>query len=59
MGAENTRSNAKVHINFMFIEEAPVLHIFDDATHFSADQFFEPFTAEHVWETIPTLWETV
>ena len=59
MGAENTRLNAKLYIDFMYIEGAPVLHMVDDATHFCAAQFVELFTNESVWETIFTLWETV
>ena len=43
----------------MYIERASVLHIVDDATHFSAAQFVEQLTAESVWVTIPTLWATV
>ena len=31
----------------------------DDATHFSAAQFVEPFTTESVREIILTLWVTV
>ena len=59
MGAENTRFNAKVNLDFMCIEGTSVLHMFDDATHFSAAQFIEPPTTESVWETILTLWATV
>ena len=48
MGAENTRFNANLYIDFRYIEGDPVLHIVDDATHFSADQFIEPLTSESV-----------
>ena len=34
MGAENTRFNAKVYIDFIGSEGAPVLHMVDDTTHF-------------------------
>ena len=59
MGAKNTRFNAKVYIDFMYIEGPPVLLMVDDATHFSAAQFFETLITESVWETILTLWTTV
>ena len=36
----------------MYIEEAPVLHMADDATHFSAAQFFDLLTTESVWESL-------
>ena len=39
MGAKNIRFQATVHIDFMYIEKAPVLHMVDDATHFSAAHF--------------------
>ena len=55
MGAENTRFNAKVYIEFMYIEGATVFHIVYDATHFSAAQFVEALAIESVPETIPTL----
>ena len=42
LGAENTRLNAKVNIDFMYIEGAPVLHMKGNATHFSAAQFVDP-----------------
>ena len=48
MGADNTRFNAKVYINFVYIEETPVLHTVDDATHFSAAQFVKPQRTESV-----------
>ena len=43
----------------MYIEGAPVLHMIDDATHFSAAQYIEPLTTESFREIILTLWETV
>ena len=43
----------------MYIEKAPVLHMVDDATHFSAAQFVEQLTTESALETIPILWVTV
>ena len=55
MGAENTRYNAKVNINFMPIEGDSVLYIVDDATHFSEAHFAEPPTSESFWETMLTL----
>ena len=59
VGAENTQFNAKVYIDFMYIEGAPVLHMVYDAIHFAADQFVEPLTTDSVWESILTLWATI
>ena len=35
MEAKNTRFNSKVYIDFLYIELAHVLHMVDDATHFT------------------------
>ena len=59
MVIENTRFNAEAYIDFMYIEGSPVLHMVDDATHFSAAQFVEPLTTESVRETIRTSWAIV
>ena len=59
MGAENTRFNANVYIDFMYIEEAQTLHIVDDATHFIVAQFIDPLTTESIWENILMLRATV
>ena len=59
MGSENTCSNAKEYIGFMYIEGAPVLNMIDDATHLSAARFVEPQTTESITETILTLWAAV
>ena len=59
MKAENTRFNAKVYIEFMYIEVAPKLHVVDDATHFIAAKFVHPMTNRSVWEAIITLWAIV
>ena len=59
MDAENIRFYAKVYSDLTYIEGGPVLHMVDDAAHFSAAQFVESLTTESVWETILTLWATV
>ena len=42
----------------MYIEGAPVLHMVDDATYFSATQLVHPLMTESVWEIILSLWAT-
>ena len=59
MGAENTRFYAYVYIEFMYIEEATVLHMIVGTINFSADQFVEALIIESVWNTILTLWANV
>ena len=55
MGAENTRFNAKLYVDFLYIEGASVLHMIDYATHFRAAKFVDSFTTESFRETVPTL----
>ena len=59
MGTVKNQFNAKVNIDFMFIEEVDELCINIDATHFSTTQFAESLTTEAVWETKSSLWETL
>ena len=50
---------SKYTLYFMYIEGASVLHMVEDATHFSAAQFADPLTTEYVWQTIFTFWVIV
>ena len=52
--AENNPLSAKVYFDFMYIEEAPVLHMVDDATQFSGAHFLILLTPRSVGETILT-----
>ena len=52
MEIENTRFNAEVQADLMYIAEAPVLHMADYAAHFSAAQFVALLTTEPLWEAI-------
>ena len=44
--ADNTHFKAKVHIDFMYIEESSVLQMPDNATNFSEAQFVDPLTTK-------------
>ena len=55
MVVESTRFNAKIYIDYMYIEGASVLHMADDAAHFSANKVFETPTTESVLEIILTI----
>ena len=35
----------KVYFDFMYFDKVSVVHVIDDATHFSAAQFVDPPTA--------------
>ena len=59
LGAENTRFNSKVYMDFVYIDGQPVLYKVDEATRFPEDPFVSPMTTESVWETILKLWATV
>ena len=59
MDPENTRFNARVYIDFLYIDGATVLYMVGHATHFSATKFFYPRIIEPVWVDILKLRETV
>ena len=59
MDAENVRFNSRVCIDIMYIDGKPVLHLVDDATHFSAAPFLSKVSTEAMWESILTCWATV
>ena len=48
MGAKKIRFNVKIYIDLMYIEWAPVLHMVDDATHFSSAQSLDHPTTDSV-----------
>ena len=50
--AKNTRFNVKVYINLTYIEEASVLHMVGNTTHFSAGKPADPLTTDIVGETM-------
>ena len=54
MRAENIRLDAKICIDFIYIEETPVLHVVDDTKNLSSAQFVDSLTTESVCETIST-----
>lgn len=40
----------------MFIEERPVIHILDDATHVSSAAFLKNHTSKEIWKYISRFW---
>lgn len=59
MGHEAIRFNAKAYIDVMYIDGRTVLHIFDNRTRFSEDQFLPKMPTEAVWEAIVICWSSV
>ena len=59
LGAENTRFDSKMYIDFVYIEGQPVLHMVDEATRVPAAPFVSPITTESVLETILKLWANI
>ena len=59
LGSENLRFNETVFIDVMYIENRPVLHIVDSATHFSAACFLPDMSVKIVWSTIVECWASI
>lgn len=59
VGTNDLRFNHKVQIDTMFINGKPVLHMVDQATHFSAATFLKNQSSAEVWKAIQHLWNLV
>lgn len=56
VGSDDLSFNHKIIVDTMFIEGRAVLHIIDEATHFTAATFLRKQTAAEIWTCITTLW---
>ena len=56
IGAETLRFNHRVAIDTMFINNKPILHMVDEATHFSAACFLRNQSTREIWNNIRKLW---
>lgn len=56
VGSEDLAFNSKVLVDTMFLDGRPVIHIFDEDTHFSAAAFLKSQLAESIWTAILKLW---
>ena len=51
--------NHVVATDVMYIGEKPVLHVVDEATHYSAAMFMRRMTAEETWKCLLRCWISV
>lgn len=56
VGTEGLRFNNRVLVDTMFIQSRPVMHMIDEATHFSAACFLRKQSTSEIWATIRRLW---
>ena len=56
IGAEKLRFNHRVVVDTMFINNKPILHMVDEATHFSAACFLRNQSTSEIWKCIRKLW---
>ena len=59
MGSENLRFNETLFIDVVYIDNRPVLHLVDSATHFIAARFLADMTVKTVWCTIFECWASI
>ena len=59
VGADDLRFNHIVAVDIMYIHNRPVLHLVDEATHYSAAAFLKSSKSTEVWKTILRCWARV
>ena len=59
VGRDELRFNHGVVVDLMWIENRPVLHIVDEATHFAAACFLHNVSTETVWKSFLKCWSRV
>lgn len=59
IGAENVRFNERIMMDIMYIGNAPILHIVDEATRFSAARFLPKVSSDCIWRVLLECWATI
>ena len=59
VGTDDLKFNHNVQVDTMFINGRPVIHIVDQATHFSSAAFLKNQSSKEVWKAIQHLWNLV
>lgn len=52
VGSENMVLNELLLLDVMYIESAPILHIVDESTNFSADRFLPNVSTTKIWSVL-------
>jgi len=56
VGAEESKFNSIVAADVMYINQRPVLHVVDEATHFAAATFLRKVSSKDVWKALMKCW---
>ena len=56
VGNEDARFNHCVAVDIMFINSKAVLHVVDEATHYSAARWLKNHTSQEVWRALLNCW---
>lgn len=56
IGSDDLRFNHIIAVDIMYIQSMAVLHIVDEATHYSTATFMRSHTAEDTWKAILRCW---
>lgn len=59
LGAEEARFNETILVDIMYIGSFPVLHIVDEATHFSAAKFLRDIFTSTIWAALIECWASI
>ena len=59
VGAEDLHFNSIVAADVMYINQKPVLHVVDEATHFCAALFLRSMSAADTWNALVRCWSNV
>lgn len=58
-GPEEIVFNERWFMYFIYINNSPILHVFDGSTHFSAARFLSKFSTKIIWETFLDCWSLI
>ena len=58
-GHEKVRLNSSMYMDIVYLDVRPVLHLFDEATRFSAARFLANMTTDSVWDAILIFWSSI
>ena len=56
VGTDDLRFNQILAVDIIYINEKPVLHVVDEATHYQAAVSLRRFSAEETWKAILHCW---
>ncbi len=58
-GADNLCFNERIFLDVMYLDGLPVLHVIDEATHFSSARFLTNVSTKCIWQTFVECWSAI